>query len=594
MLGADLQLRACACDRRTHTIAARLPEPASPIEPRRRTPRRWLPAQALCVGVALVALAGCGSSSHSDGTEADPATAVPATAPLYLGLTVRPAGTERAGALAAGKALTGRANPFTSLLGALQTPGSPPLDYARDVAPWLGPHAGLFVESLTSAEKLLGPLTKALTSGGGLSIPPGTLDGAIVMDTSDASAARSFLAGQAKRAHAHATSYRGVSYEVGSGGVAFGLVGRLAVIGSESALRAVIGATQGEAALAAAGGYAKLAAAAPSGAIGHLYVSAAGSRSASAGAKSGLLALLGGGHQANVSLQAGAGAVTIDLDTIAPAGASSGLLSGDPGASQALSHLPGDSWLALGLGHAGTSLPADVAGLSALGGLLGSETGGATLSLGSLLSGLLKPLSILAAPTAAARRDFTGWMGSAGVFAAGSSVLELKAAVVIDSNDAARSRAAVAKLGAALRRAGEEVTHASITGSEASVAARLPGVPLELEIAAGPGPGGPEFVLGLGEASVQAALTGAETLAGAPSRGAAASALGEGIEPSALADVPTLLALLESVGLTEDPSLAKVLPYLRAITTVSGGARQLGHEVNRFKLVLALKPSAAG
>ena len=54
------------------------------------------------------------------------------------------------------------------------------------------------------------------------------------MDTSDATAARSFLATQAKRAGAHAASYRGVSYEVTAAGLAFGLVGRFAVIGSEN------------------------------------------------------------------------------------------------------------------------------------------------------------------------------------------------------------------------------------------------------------------------------------------------------------------------------------------------------------------------
>ena len=538
---------------------------------------------------------GCGSSSHADGTEADPATAVPAAAPVYLGLTVRPTGAEQSGAEAAGRELTGRKEPYAGLVALLQTPGSPKLDYKRDVAPWLGPRAGLFLSSLASAESLLGPLTKALTSKSELSLTPGSLDGAIVMDTTDASAARSFLAGQAKHAGAHATSYRGVSYEVAAGGVAFGLVGRFAVIGSETGLRAVIGTTQGEAALSAAGGYSKLTGAAPAGAIGHLFLNPTAAKPAAA-AGGGLPALLGAGRQVNVSLLASGSSLTVDVDSLAAGGGagSGGLLTPDPEAAQALSQLPGDSWLALGLGHAGTNLAADVAGLRAVGALLGGEGGAGTLSLGSLLAGLTKPLGILGAPTAAAHRDFRSWMGSAGVFAAGSSVLELKAAVVISSNDAAASQAAVAKLGVALRRAGVEVAHASIAGTEAALAAHLPGVPLQLDVAAGPGADGPKFVLGLGEASVKAALAPAETLANSPSRSAAASALGEGIEPSALADVPTLLALLESVGLTEDPSLAGALPYLRATTTVAGGGRPPGGEVERYKLVVGLKPSGGG
>ncbi|HEX4436724.1 MAG TPA: DUF3352 domain-containing protein [Solirubrobacteraceae bacterium] len=570
----------------------RLRQPSRPGRP-------YLSALALLL--ALLALAGCGSSSHADGTEADPATAVPAAAPLYLGVTVRPSGSERSGALAAGLDLTGTANPYKRLLGLLRTTGSPPLNFERDVAPWLGPHAGLYLSSLGSAEALLAPLQKALAGSGsleGLSFSSGGLDGALVMDTRDASAARAFLATQAKRAHAHSTSYRGVSYEVASGGLAFGLVGRLAVIGSEAGLRGVIGTTQGEAALSAAGGYGKLTAAAPSEAIGHLYVNPGVAGAAGKGASSGLLALLGSGRQANVSLRASAGRLTVDVDTLAASSgprSAGGLLAYDPEAAQALSSLPGESWLAIGLGHVGTNLAADAAGLSALGSLTGSEaSASSTISIGALLGGLTKPLQILGAGTASAKRDFTGWMGSGGVFAAGSSVLELKAGVVISSNDPARSRAAVGKLGAALRKAGDEVTHANVAGAEAAESVRLPGVPLVVYIAAGQSQSGARFVLALGEAGVQAALEPQSTLSGTAPQSAATATLGEGIKPSLMADFPTLLALLEGVGLTEDPTVAPFLPYLRASSTLSGGGVALSGGVERFRVVLGLNQPAAG
>ena len=137
--------------------------------------------------LAALLVAGCGSS-HAGGTDADPATAVPATAPLYVGATVRPSGSQESEALAAGKALTGQADPYERLLGALQTPGSPPLDYKRDVAPWLGPHAGLFARSLSSAGALLAPLTASISSSGQIAPLPFSasgLDGALVMDTRD-------------------------------------------------------------------------------------------------------------------------------------------------------------------------------------------------------------------------------------------------------------------------------------------------------------------------------------------------------------------------------------------------------------------------
>ena len=559
-----------------------------PIPPARRRSRLALLAPALLCGALALGLPGCGSS-HSDGTEADPATVVPAAAPVYLGVTVRPSGSLRTGALAAARAFGSGEASFAKLAELLRTPGSPTLDYKRDLAPWLGPHAGLFLQSAASVEAFALPLLEALGKGGAVALPAGKLDGAIVMDTTDASAARSFLARQAKHAGAHARSYRGVSYEVGRG-VAFGLVGRFAVIGSEPGVRAVIGATQGEAKLASSGAYSKLASAAPSGALGHLYLNT-GNGPAASSPGGGLLGVLGSGRPLDVSLVASGGSLSVDIDSLARSGSSPGLLSADPEGSAALGELPGNSWLAIGLGHAGTNLPADVAGLEAVGRLLGGSGEGAatTLSLGSVLSGLIKPLSILAAPGAAAQRDYRSWMGSAGVFASGSSILELQGAVVISSKDPARSRAAVGKLGAALRHAGVQVTRASISGSEAAIGARLPGLPLELDVAAGPGASGSKFVLGLGPTSAQSALSPSETLASAPSRNAAATTLGEGIAPSLTGDFPTLLTLLESVGLTEDPSLKTVLPYLRATTTLAGGGRSLGGELERVKLVLGLK-----
>ena len=170
------------------------------------------------------------------------------------------------------------------------------------------------------------------------------------MDTSDASAARSFLAGQARRAGAHATSYRGVSYEVTAAGIAFGLVDRFAVIGSEAGLRGVIDTTQGEAALSAAGGYSKLLGAAPSEAIGHLYVNPTSAQHTSSAA-TGLPALLSGGRQANVSLVASAGSLSLDLDTLAAAGTNAAGCSRPTRRPRRRSAgCPGESWLAIGLG----------------------------------------------------------------------------------------------------------------------------------------------------------------------------------------------------------------------------------------------------
>jgi hypothetical protein len=583
-----------------------------PHKPRRHAAALLVPLATLAAGV----LAGCGSS-HTTGTAADPAGAIPASAPLYAGATVRPNGALKAGALAAGHTLTLQADPYLRLLAALQTPGSPALDFSRDVAPWLGPRAGVFLSSLDASSQLLSLLEQGLLGGSSTasSWPFGAkgAQGAIVLDTSDVAKARSFLTSEANHAGAHAASYRGVAYQATSGGVAFGVVDRFAVIGSESGLRSVIDTTLGGPSLAQAAGYTKLLAAAPAGALAHIYTnpgtsSGAGGASSSGGApgsgsssqgSTGLLQLLAGTREANVSLVPTATSIALDADALSSGSAAQtgGLLfSGSEGA-RALGELPGESWLAVGLGDVGATLAGDVQGLSSLATLSGSTSAGASenpslgiLNFKGLLKGILTPLNVLSANSVEAKRDFQSWMGSAGLFASGTGLVELKGGIVITSKNPARSRAAVAKLAALLRKAGDTAQSISIPGTEAAVAARVTDLPVELAIADGPAANGQtKFVIGLGEASVADALRPSSTLSSAASYSAATSALGEGAQPSLTVDFPSLLGLLEGVGLSADPTISKFVPYLRTLTTLAGGGHSLGGGIERLRLVVGLQ-----
>ncbi len=575
------------------------PAPLRPPRPRHRT--RALDALATVAALAACAglLTGCGSSNPG-GTSADPASAVPASAALYAGATVRPTGSLQQQAQAAGRALSHQADPYLRLVTALQTPGSPTLSYSRDVEPWLGPHAGVFLTSLHASSTIPSLLEQGLLGSGAPGAFPfgtGGAQGAIVLDTSNIDEARSFLDAQAAHAGAHTTSYHGVSYELSPGGVAFGLIHRFAVIGSQSGLQGVIETTGGGSSLAQAGGYAKLLAAAPAGALAHLY-SKAVTQAAGQEALSGLLQVLAGTHEANISLVPSATSLTLDADTLAPQTSphSGGLLSADPESAQAFNELPGESWLAIGLGHVGATLSndaKDIQGLVSLGSSVGSSgpTAPATgFSLDSLFTGLIAPLQGLGAEDPQAKREFASWMGRAGIFASGAGLLELRAAVVITSTDPAASQAAVNELAAALRKAGGATSPASIPGTDAAVGVRLNGLPLVLYVAnARAANGQTKFVLGLGEASVTSALDPPSTLASSVSRTAAATSLGEGIQPSLILDFPTLLSLFEGIGLLEEPPISQFAPYLRSATTLAGGGRQLSNEVERFRLVLGLR-----
>jgi hypothetical protein len=579
--------------------------------------RRPVPIVALASLLVVVSLAATGCGSGASGSSIDPARAVPASAPLYAGAYVRPTGKLQSSASAAGRNLTHQSDPYLRLLEALQTPGSSALDFKRDIAPWLGPRAGVFLTATgaseeTAVDRLLALVEHGLlgsaSSNGAFPFAAHSVEGAIVLDTRDSAKARSFLAQLAVRAGAHTSSYRGSSYQVNANGIAFAIVAKLAVIGTESGVRAVIDTTAGGPSLAHDADYAKLQAVAPAGTLANIYANAGafggGAGTAKQASMSAFSALAGGGL-VNVSLVPSGSSIALDADalqTSTSTGASAGgLFSAGAQAAQAAAELPGESWLAVGLGDVGSTLAADVnaiQGIVSLGSSLtgagaGSESTGG-INVKGLLEGILTPLRALGSNGARTRSEFASWMGSAGLFASGTGLLELRGGVVIDSNDAARSRAAVGELGSLLRSDGASMQSAKLPGTEAAVAARLSGLPVVLYIAAGTDASGhPKFVIGLGEQSIEAALRPSSTMSGSAPYGAAGAALGEGIQPSVIVDFPTLLGLLEGVGLSEDPTIAPFVPYLRSLSTLSGGGRTLGDGIERFRLVLGLQ-SAGG
>jgi hypothetical protein len=620
-----------------------------PTPPR---PRRRVAALAplLVLAAAVLALAGCGSSS-SPGSSADPASVVPASAPLYVGAVVRPSGSLKSSATAAATTLTHQPDSYARLAAVLQAPGTPALTYSHDLAPWLGTNAGIFLSSLstsaattTQLQQLLGEILQGGASSTTASAWPfaSGVQGAIVLDTSDSSKAASFISTTAQHAGAHAASYRGVDYQASTGGEAFAIVDRLAVLGTVTGVHSVIDTSLGGPSLVHAADYSRLLSSAPAGALAHVYSNptvagtsvsstASGASSTAGGATGsgsgsssgaqglgGLVGLLGGARTVNLSLVPSSSSIALDVDSLisdtpptrssaASATAGGGGLTGSSAAgAQALGELPGESWLAAGLGDAGATFSGDVQALHGLASLITSlgsssasgagatseESSASGFDVKGLLEGVLTPLSALSAPGAQSQHDFLSWIGSAGLFASGSGIVNLRGGIVLDSNSPSLSKAAVAKLGAALEKSGGSAQSISIPGTDAAISARVNGLPVELDIANGTGASGQtKFVIGLGEASVQDALKPSSTLLSAASTSTAASTLGEGIHPSAIVEFAPLLSLLEGVGLSEDPSISHVLPYLRSLSTLVGGGKSLGGGIERYRLVAGLQSS---
>jgi hypothetical protein len=567
-----------------------LPSPTiHPHQRRQHATNRLSRFSTLSLGllVAMAALAGCGSSS---GTNDDPATLTPASAPLYASFAIKPSGGSGGTASIAAKKLTHLAEPYGSLAQALLSSEGSHLQFKRDIESWIGNNAGVFITSLdtsklpqssSSAQSLLeGGLSGALSSlAGAGTFGASGAQGAIVLDTSDASGARSFIEKRAHEQNAHTTSYRGVSYQVSSSGAAEGIVKDFAVIGSESGVKSVIDTSLGGAAITSAAGYT----APPKEAIASAYVqpeALAKSVTGSSGISGQGVALLGqllaGSQSASLSVTPAASSISIQGQIhSSPNGPAP--LFGQEGA-KALGELPGGSWLAAGVGNAGANLP------RALALLHGVASIGASSLLASLGgAGIEKIFTTLDSSSAKLQQDFASWAGPAGVFASGTGLFNLEAGLVIASSDPAASRAAVAKLGKLLQSAGAVVESASVPGTDAAMSVKLQGFPAVIFIADGQG----KFVLGLGQQSVQGALSPSSTLSTSPSYSSATSTLGGGIEPSLIVEFPTLLGFLEGIGLTQSPSISGLVPSLKSLGTLTAGSTSQDG-VEHFRAVVGL------
>ncbi len=579
------------------------------------------------IALLAVALGGCGSSPS--GTSASPATVTPASAPLYIDAVVKPEGSLKADATSTAHTLTGRQHPFEGLLKLLAGPTGKAPDYEKEVEPWLGTNAGAFLSAaaLSHIEGLLSGATlqKLLSEGlpgleavllgqSGLqrALSASSAQGALVLDTTDVAKAQSFLEGQAHSAGAHTTSYRGISYQVSPDGVAEGIVHKFAVIGSEAGLKSVIDTAAGGSSLAQASAYSKLTSTAEHGSLANAYLSseelasALGSGSGGSGsARSGggsssaesilplLEGLLGNPGQLYLSVIPSANEVALNLDTLpstssAGSSGSNGSASSSAGSSsgnseplgesgaQVLRGLPGGSWLAVGIGNLGSALSHSPQGFGAFSSL------DSALNIGGIDFGtMLAPLS--------SHSLNLRWAGATGLYVSGSSILKLRAALIIASKDPARSRAAVAEFAQVYREAGGQTSPTSVPGTETAVTVKLPSFPLELTLAAGQG----KFVAGLGSASIEEALNPQSTLGSSPSYSAAASTLGGGIQPSALIEVHTLSGLLESLGLNQAPGFSSLASAIAPLGTITaGGGQSLSDGVKRARVVIGLSPSS--
>ncbi|MEA2383469.1 MAG: hypothetical protein QOH72_3440 [Solirubrobacteraceae bacterium] len=506
--------------------------------------RRSLVALVLGLLVAAAAVAGCAASS-SGGGGSDPAALVPAGAPLYAEAVFGGDAQEQADAQAALAKILRTADPRGELVKAFDRGN---VDFARDVEPWLGDRVGAAALSLGARG-----------------------DKVVVAASRDDAAARAALARLAPKGSPR--TYRGVAYRVDQArGTAAAVVGGFVVLGSENGLKAAIDASKGSS-LAESDSLKQARANVRRQRSAFLYVDVAGFLREALGATGGGASQLAPFAQPvalalpktiAAALDAEPGMLRLDSAAFGNGG---GFASGASGAD-ALAALPADAWLGAGVGELGPTVNGLLDRVSAQGGIAG-------VGLQALLGQAQQRLGL------DIRRDLLAWMGDAGIYVAGTTAADRRAALVIASKDPAASQRAVRALEPLARRSGT-VTPLTVAGVDAGFALRRGRSDDEILVASG----GNRFVVAVGRrALTEAVAPGGARLGDAAAFRAAAGKLGSGVRPSFFLDVQRLSGMAPGKGAGHGGQLRE---YLGAFGAVIGGARRDG-DVTRGEAVATLR-----
>jgi hypothetical protein len=185
----------------------------------------------LAAALAVLALAGCGGGGDSSSDDS-PAALVPSRAPVFIEVAVRPEGELKANVEALAASIGGVDDLGDLIVTELEesaTDSGEELDYGREVEPWLGERAGIFLDKYDGDD---------FTEYG------------IAAQTTDADATQAFVDKQAKSDEGPAEdgSYEGVDYKIErDDGMTIGVIDDfLAFAEDEQAFKAMIDASGGD------------------------------------------------------------------------------------------------------------------------------------------------------------------------------------------------------------------------------------------------------------------------------------------------------------------------------------------------------------
>jgi hypothetical protein len=499
------------------------------------SPRRLavLAAAALAIPVA-----GCGSGSDSasSGAAGDPASAIPASAPFYLEATVRPTGKQRADLEAAGRKILGTDDPAAKIKQLIDKAGRKEgKSFDKDIAPWLGDKAAV-----------------ALTGFAG-----GEAQFAVVINSTDDAKARDLI--ESDSSYKTKRSFEGTDYRFDpSDGTAGGVIKHELIIASESSFKQVAHLLNKGGQSLGSSQDLKDARAKVGGRPGFMFVdlqgllrTVAGNAAANIGPSqlSAINSLFERFRAFGVGISADAQAVRLSVASI---GSGKGAGTG-PGTALPLDQAPGDAWLALTQKDVGKTISGFLDSLKDL----SSGSGGGTISDAITQFETATGLKV--------KEDLLSWMGDAGLFVEGDSVPALGGALVIQSTDPAKTRAAITKIKGLLRQLNQRVggvPGGTSDGFTIPLGAGKPNVLVGLA--------GSRFVVAVGQKALRDAIHPSSTLGSKATFKSASGLLGSSVKPSFYLDFQTLTRFISLIA-GNDAGFAKAKPYLDAFTAVIGG-----------------------
>jgi hypothetical protein len=503
-------------------------------------------ASALAVAAGATLLAGCGEAKEG-------ASFAPAGSALYAEVEIQPQGEQKQNLDAILRKFPELGNPGQRIAQefdkAAQRERSP-VRWNKDVKPWLGEKASVFVAKGRAGQPAAAGLIASKDDG----------------------KAQDTLEQAAKEERDAKRSFEGRDYWYDSQEQsAYGVVDGQVVVGNEAGFRAAVNASKGEPLAdseAFDGAWGEL----PDDRIAGVYqdnpklADVLGSASPQANTQQLKRVLSRGPRTATTWAKLEQDGLVAESESPARGGFATAVLGRG---TEILETLPGDSWLAVGAPDVGKTLS----------GLIDSFAGSGGRQLAAQQVQQATGLDL--------DRDLLSWMGDFGLFAQGTSRTDLGGGVVIQSKDPATSERALKQLASAARRQGQgrvEIGRARLPGADTGFEIGAPNLPQAI-IA---GQGDDRVVAAYGDKAARAGLAGKPSLADEPDYKQATGALGGGFQPSSYISIAPIVDLASTFGATQSPQFAQGEKYLRRFSFLVAGTKKEGDKI-RSRLKLSLR-----